>query len=450
LDPCTKSGVFLREIASRLTVGLETEIPDLEERVTHILTKQVFGIGITTLTSLLARRSVYCSKNANGEHSIAKGFNRDTGNIYYRRLEHSWQDSKCVFCGASKMLFERDATQESHAYPFIHTSNIKRSIKSFFGEEMHFDVVIGNPPYQLSDGGAQSSAIPIYQHFVTQAKNLQPQYIAMIIPSRWFTGGKGLEDFRNEMLHDQQIREIHDFYDARDCFPNVEIKGGVCYFLWKQGSKGKCKVSSYSHGEVDSVERPLLEDGVEVFIRYNGAIRVIKKVLSLKEPTMADSISARKPFGLSTDFKDFQQEKFKGSIKIFANKRTGYVKKELIKKNVEWIGKHKVIAPYAFGSGDSKSDVLKPLYAPPDSCCTETYLVLGAFATETEAKNLISYISTRFFRFLLTQVKNTQHATSRVYVFVPLQDFVTEWTDERLYEKYKLSSSEIAVIESTT
>jgi len=448
LDPCTKSGVFLREITARLTKGLEKKIPNLEKRVDHILNKQIYGIGVTKLTSLLARRSVYCSKNADGEHSIAKSLNSKEGNIWYKNLQHTWDGDRCAYCGATRTVFEREQGMDSHAYAFIHADDPKKKISEIFGGKMQFDVIIGNPPYQLNDGGAQASAIPIYQHFVTQAKNLQPQYITMIIPSRWFTGGKGLEAFRNEMLHDTQIREIHDYYDAGDCFPNVDIKGGVCYFLWKQGSRGDCRVTSYSHGSVNTLERPLLEKDVDVFIRYNGAIKIIRKVLSLKEPVMANSISARKPFGLTTDFREFEHKPFKDSIKIFANKTTGFIKKSLITKNVEWVSMHKVIAPYAFGSGDSKSDILKPIYAPPGSCCTETYLVLGAFSSEAEAKNLIAYINTKFFRFLLTQVKNTQHATSRVYIFVPIQDFSKEWTDEKLYKKYDLTLSEVEFIEN--
>ncbi|MEF9604558.1 hypothetical protein O4J55_20345, partial [Paracoccus sp. PXZ] len=149
LDPCTKSGVFLREITTRLIAGLADEIPDLQTRVDHILTRQVFGIGITQLTSLLARRSLYCSKHANGEHSVAKGFAADSGNVWFERTEHTWTNGKCTFCGASKDALDRGDNMESHAYAFIHTDDIKTRIAELFGGEMHFDVIIGNPPYQL-------------------------------------------------------------------------------------------------------------------------------------------------------------------------------------------------------------------------------------------------------------------------------------------------------------
>ncbi|MDP2418032.1 MAG: Eco57I restriction-modification methylase domain-containing protein, partial [Hydrogenophaga sp.] len=165
LDPFTKSGVFLREITSRLTVGLAQQMPDLQERVNHILTQQVFGIGITRLTSLLARRSVYCSKYANGAHSIARGFANDMGNIWFERTEHTWANGKCTFCGASQSSYDRGEGRETHAYAFIHTDNIKTRMAELFGADMQFDVIIGNPPYQLgSDGGTRD--VPIYQHFV--------------------------------------------------------------------------------------------------------------------------------------------------------------------------------------------------------------------------------------------------------------------------------------------
>lgn len=191
LDPCTKSGVFLREITSRLTKGLADEIPNLEDRVDHILTKQVFGIGITYLTSLLARRSVYCSKHAKGPHSIAKGFTRDVGNIWFERIEHTWVNEKCAYCGASQKALDRGEGLETHAYAFIHTDDIKARVAELFGGDMQFDVIIGNPPYQLSDGGYGTSAAPIYQLFVEKALSLEPRYAAFVTPSRWMAGGQG-------------------------------------------------------------------------------------------------------------------------------------------------------------------------------------------------------------------------------------------------------------------
>jgi adenine-specific DNA methylase len=245
LDPFTKSGVFLREITSRLTKGLAAEIPDLEERVDHILTKQVFGIGITHLTSLLARRSVYCSKHANGEHSVAKGFASDDGNIWFERTEHTWAEGKCKYCGASQKTFERGEELETHAYAFIHTDDIKTRIAELFGGVMQFDVIIGNPPYQLDDGGYGTSAAPIYHLFVEQAKKLEPRYLSLVIPARWFAGGKGLDEFRESMLADNRVRSIDDYLSASDVFPGVGLKGGVCSFLWDRDNPGPCRVSTH-------------------------------------------------------------------------------------------------------------------------------------------------------------------------------------------------------------
>src|ERR1700683_5511285 len=214
LDPCTTSGVFLREITSRLNKGLADEIPNLEKRVDHILTKQVFGIGITYLTSLLARRSVYCSKDANGEHSIAQGFTNADGKIWFKRTEHAWADGKCTYCGASQKTFEHREELETHAYAFIHTDNIKTRVAELFGGNMQFDVIIGNPPYQLDDGGYGTSAAPIYHLFVEQAKKLEPRYLSLVIPARWFAGGKGLDEFRESMLADSRTRVIHDYLSA--------------------------------------------------------------------------------------------------------------------------------------------------------------------------------------------------------------------------------------------
>jgi site-specific DNA-methyltransferase (adenine-specific) len=205
----------------------------LQERVDHIVTKQVFGIGITQLTSLLARRSVYCSKHANGAHSVAKGFVKDEGNIWFERTEHTWKNGKCVYCGASQETLDRGEELETYAYAFIHADNVKTWIAKIFGDDMQFDVIIGNPPYQLSDGGGMgTSATPIYQLFVQQAQKLNPRFLTMVIPSRWFSGGRGLDEFREEMLNDDRLRRVVDFPDSAECFPGVDLSGGICYFLW--------------------------------------------------------------------------------------------------------------------------------------------------------------------------------------------------------------------------
>ena len=264
LDPCSKSGVFLREIAKRLLDGLKTQIPDLQKRVDHIFKNQIYGISLTNLTSLLSRRSVYCCKYANKKYSVTD-FKTESGNIFWTEANHLWINEKCLHCGISKTSFDAQFSSktEKHAYQFIHNKMPGEL------QEMKFDVIIGNPPYQMSDGGGTgSSAIPLYHRFVEKAKCLNPRFLTMIIPSRWFTGGKGLDYFRDEMLHDERIRELHDFGNANDCFPGVAIEGGVCYFLWDREQKGLCKVFSHNQNSITAMtERPLLEKGADVFIR---------------------------------------------------------------------------------------------------------------------------------------------------------------------------------------
>ena len=370
LDPCTKSGVFLREITNRLNKGLAEEIPDLQERVDHILTQQVFGIAITHLTSLLARRSLYCSKHASGEHSISRSFNTDTGNIWFERTEHSWNDGKCSYCGATEKTFKREEGLESHAYAFIHTNDIKARVAELFGGEMHFDVIIGNPPYQLDDGGHGTSAAPIYQKFVEQAKKLEPRYLTMVIPSRWFSGGKGLDEFRESMLSDDRLRSIDDFLSAADVFPGVGLKGGVCYFLWDQANPGPCRVSThFKDWPVSEATRPLLENGTDIFLRFNEGVSILKKVMAKETGQMETLrlpekkrfevlVSSRKPFGLETKFKGRKKKQAVDDLVVYQNGGTGFTAKDTIGTGLELIDCWKIFAGYAApGTGNRDTGI---------------------------------------------------------------------------------------------
>lgn len=474
LDPVCKSGVFLREIAKRLMTGLEKKIPNKQKRINHIFENQLYGIAITELTALLSRRSVYCSKTANGKYSICETFDNEQGNIRYERLQHSWENGKCIQCGASQEVYDRGDEAESYAYNFIHTDNpaklftnkkLKKgqemnSAKNPFHQnkkikntEMKFDVIVGNPPYQLSDGGdkdadkTRGGAIPLYHKFVQQAKKLNPRYLTMIIPSRWFAGGRGLDEFRAEMLNDKRLSVLVDYPIAADVFPGIRLNGGVCYFLWEKEYKGDCKVISCLDGEKDEMVRRLNE--YETFVRFNRAIPIVKKVSKEQFEPLSKLVSKQKPFGLRT----FERPSGKGKIKLYANKDVGLIEENKITQGYEWLNKWKILLSRGYGEGGEarpypRMVIGKPIIAPPDSACTETYLVIGRFNSRTQAKNLASYLQTRFVRFLVALKKNTQDVIADRFDFVPIQDFKEEWTDEKLYKKYGLTKDEIAFIES--
>ena len=443
LDPFTKSGVFLREIVKRLDMGLEDLIPDRQSRIDHIMHNQVYGIACTELTALLARRSVYCSKTANGRFAVSR-FDNPEGNIQYQAIQHTWVGGKCRFCGASQSVYDRGTDAEQCAYQFIHTDN-----PSQLTGNMTFDVIIGNPPYQLADGGNAASAKPLYHLFVQQAIRLSPRYLSMIIPARWYSGGKGLDEFRDLMLNDTRLSYLVDYFDSNDCFPGIDLSGGVCYFLWDQQHSGDCIVRSIINGKESIIQRPLIEKGNDSFVRFNSSISILEKIKQFQESSFIQLVSSRKPFGIATNEK-IDTEKGINGIKIYAYPKNGYIESSKVSANKQSVYKPKVLISYAYGErGNFPYLVIgKPFIGEVNSCCSETYLMIGPFDTTNECENVMSYIRTKFFRFLVLLRKNTQHATSKVYQFVPLQDFSHPWTDEMLYKKYNLTEDEIAFIES--
>lgn len=443
LDPVCKSGIFLREIAKRLNNGLKDKIPDKQTRINHIFSKQLFGIAITNLTALLSRRSVYCSKTANGKYSVCEAFDNEQGNISFARIEHDWKNGKCCYCGTSEANYERGEELETHAYQFIHTENPEDLYK------MKFDVIVGNPPYQLSDSGFGRSASPIYNQFVHQAKKLNPRYLTMIIPSRWFAGGKGLKDFRDEMLNDDRIRKLVDYENASDCFPGVDIAGGICYFLWERDYHGECEVVNVHNETESSAKRPLNE--FPTFIRHSQAVSIIRKVLAKKEQSMSEQVSSRKPFGLPTNARPQNT----GDIVLRWQKGEGPYKREEITIGVDMIDLWKVITSYVSydHAGNPGKDGKRRVFSkiailPPGEICTETYLVIGAYKNEIQAKNLMQYMKTCYFRFLVSQFMYSHHITRDSYSFVPILHMNRKWTDEKLFKKYGLTDGEITFIES--
>ena len=447
LDPACKTGVFLREIAKRLIEGLEPQFPDLQERIDHIFHKQLFGIAITELTSLLSRRGVYCSKYPNSEFSVSL-FDDAQGNIRFKRTQHKWKDGKCIFCSANAQQYERGEELETHAYELIHTYHPEEIFN------MHFDVVISNPPYQLSDGGNNASANPIYQKFVACAKKLKPRYISMIIPSRWYCGGRGLEDFREEMLTEGHLSELHDYKRSSDCFPGIRNGGGICYFLWDShyNSQNARVVEHDNTGIIRDVTRPLNEFG-DIFIRDSMACEIIRKVKSFGEKPLSELVYRQKPFGFRTNFTDFDEN---GDIKIYNKKeKTGYayIWRGRVQVNPELIDKWKLVTSRSTSvPEEDNGQVLRlsqTFLAEPGSVVTESYVLVSAFETKEEAENCYSYLKTKFFRFLCQPTIVSPDVSKRTFVFVPIQAFNKPWTDAELYAKYGLNDSQIALIEET-
>lgn len=446
LDPACKSGVFLREIAKRLIEGLKEEIPDLQERIDHIFHKQLYGIAITELTSLLSRRSVYCSKYPNSKYSITL-FDDTSGNIRYKRIPHRWQNGKCLFCGASESEYERGDELETHAYEWIHTIKPEEIFK------MKFDVIISNPPYQLSDGGNGKSAKPIYQLFVEQAKKLRPRYMTMIIPSRWFSGGKGLDDFRKTMLSDRHIRKLVDYENFKDVFPGVDLAGGASYFLWDRDNMGICEVVNFNQNTPTCVNRYL--DEYEIFIRQNLAVEIVRKVQenATEKRTLSDRVSSRKPFGLPTNYTPCASGVpcwFIQKIGLkFANSRD-------VDNSKGYLHKWKLLVPKAPIAG--QTDFSKPVgfyydgntrIAKPGECCTESWIVAGAFDTEEEVLAYKSYIFTKIVRFLLLQTVVSQDVTKKNFCFIPdLETYQGQYTDKMLCEMWGVSEEEWSYIDS--
>ena len=447
LDPACKSGVFLREIAKRLLKGLEPVYPDLQERTDHIFKNQLYGMAVTELTSHLSRRSLYCSKTANGNYSVVH-FDTIDGNVRFKTIQHRWQNGKCVFCGATQSQLDRSEDYETYAYELIHTTKPEEIFK------MKFDVIIGNPPYALDTAGAGRQAKPIYNLFVNQAKKMKPRFLTMIIPSRWFSGGMGLDDFRSTMMNDRHIRKVVDHTNSKDCFPGISVSGGICYFLWDRDNEGDCEFVNITNDERDSITRPLNE--FKILVRYNKAVSIIHKVQAKKEPLLDEIISSLMPYGLSTSYRGHVHPKNKNELSLHASNGITYIDRSEISKGAETVDRYKILvsktsAEHAGEPGkDGRFRVIPSSIKvlSPGEVCTHSYFVIGNWDTSVQAENCLSYMKTKFVRFLMLLCVSGFGLSKIVFQFVPLQNFDKPWTDEELYEKYGLSDAEISFIDS--
>ncbi len=498
LNPATKNGIFEREIAIRLDKGLENVITDKEERRKHILQNMIFSIGQTKFTSNVARRTLYYCSQANRKcdgikatdghyvngYAIGNGswFDDEEGNIKTPNTDHEFVDSsgrmmpstvkdedrkkyKCKYCGVSADSRYVDPKQrEQYAYEFTHIYRLvlSKHLKQRFkpkteDRKMKFDIIIGNPPYQLqvNESGKGLGAVPIYQNFVKQAIALNPKYLCMIIPSRWFSGGVGLDDFRNDMLKDRHIKKLFDFSDSKDCFPGVDINGGVCYFLRDSEYEGNCDFTNVTNGIRSTATRKLNE--FDIFIRRNDALSIVKKILSKKEKTLAmnGGCSPQTPYGFLSTFEGTEKKTKENDCEILTSKGWRFVERDLVTKSRDTIDKFKpmiskLTCEHA-GTPDkngmyrvlSRMELLKP-----GQICSQSYLTVCPQETEQNAINVYNYLRTKFVRFLIQLTLTGMNMSIENFNFVPWLDFSESWDDKKLYSRYGLDEKEINVIES--
>ncbi len=442
LDPGCKSGVFLREIVRQLLQGLADWEPDFEKRREHILKKMVFGAAITEITGYISRRTLYYSRDAAGENAVIP-FDQESGLLPFVPASHTFKKGKCSECGAPEALDRGDA-RENYAYAFLHDAYPTKEMR-----EMKFDVIVGNPPYQIdSDGNTRTK--PIYQLFVERAMDMDPQYVLMITPSRWFAGGLGLEDYRERMLGDHRLVKVVDYPQSKDCFPGVKIRGGVSYFLWDKDHSGGCTVQTVRGSTMGQPMTRDLDD-YDVFVRFNEGVSIIEKVRAHNTKTMDERVSSLVPFGLRAKFRGYVAKDSKGAIKLhIMGRKVEWIDRKSVTNNEQWIPKWKTLLHAAYGEDHEGpySVIANPFVAGPKSACTETYLVVGAFDSEQEAENLAAFLRTRFARFLVWLRMNTQHIRKELFAFVPDLDWTRSWSEDDLYRKFKLTKAEIEIIEA--
>ena len=437
LDPFCKSGVFLREITKRLSKGLEGLIPDQQKRIDHILKNQVFGIATSELTALISRRTLYCSKKANGQFSVTTVFDSEEGNIFFQHAKHQWRTRKCIYCNASEgnPVFHRTNEYENLAYPFLHGG-----IDEFL-DKHKFDVIVGGPPYHLQDSEGNVGASPIYPLFVDKVKKIAPRFAALIIPARWFAGGKGLDNFRSEMLNDPCIAKLIDYPITGDIFPGLKVIGGICFFLRDLEHVGPCQVETHMNQTLSTSLRQLNE--FDTFIRFNEALPIVRKILSKSPQTLENLVSQQKPFGLRTNYPDSKI----GDLKVYKRNGITTANSMEIKVNAGLIDRWKVITPMGYGEGGETKGyprhiIGRPIIGEPGSICTETYIVVGSFEERSSAENLAKFLRTKLVRFLIGMRKNTQHVSSDRFKFVPNLDMKITWDEKKLEAYFDITENE--------
>ncbi|MDG2496676.1 MAG: Eco57I restriction-modification methylase domain-containing protein [Aquiluna sp.] len=460
-DPFAKSGVFLREVYKRLMVSLESWESDPVRRRTHILQNMIFASAITELTSRVVRRTLYQSIDATGKgvvdpeaRELLVPFDSHVGNVWYERGDHAYKPGKttCTLCGGAKRVV--DAERENFAYPLLHNQ------LPFGGKDMQFDIIVGNPPYQIGmkdeTGERTRNISPLYDRFVDKAINMKPKYILMITPSRWFSSGKTLDKFRVRMLADRRLKKMVDYPNGSEIFPTVQVKGGISYFLWDRDHDGDCEFEQIVDGESTGVRSRDLRTGDGVLVRDWRGMQIVDKVRSHREfnKNLAEMVSTRDPFGghLTTNYQLSKPEEFEGSIPLVFGNKIGHISPDQISDHRKWVSKFKVLIPKAYGGkvGVKGLQVLgEPIALAPGSACTQTYLVAGHFSSKEETVNYAKYLSTKFVRFLVLQRKTTQDVTSERFKFAPLLPMNRAWTDEELYRLFELDQDEVAHIEWT-
>ena len=445
LDPACKTGVFLREAARRLMAGLRESIPDEAERRKHIFTKMLHGFALTELTAQMSRRSVYYNKDASSTTHSVVPFDRSEGNIWFSGDDHSYNaEDKCDVCGGAKEVFGAPGNRERHAYDFIHKT----------GDSMRFDVIVGNPPYQLDSAGFGRQATPIYDLFVEQAIRMQPRYIAMIIPSRWFTGGMGLNQFREKMLNTRHLKSIHDFSNSEWLFSGVQIKGGVCYFLWDSSWNGECQFNEMNGTEIVTSEARDLSEHGDILVRHSKARGIIAKVaqksVTMQLSMLTEHMTGLNPFGIPSNFVGGSKSAGSKSISLHTKDGVIMVDPNTVVSNTHLVNKWKVFLSKAGpnGSGYPNKVLGRIFFDGPKSASTFSYFVAATCESREEAIRITNYLHQRLPRFLAAMRMATQNISRECFFWVPYPATEVPVTDEELYKYFGITSQEQEYIES--